>query len=256
MVIWSADPSRDESVERRLSENKARGTLAVLLLRANRFVTQAQMSQLLWDTPPDSARSNIRSYVARVRKALDLADLGVSRLSSVKRCGPSDGGSYSLRVEPMELDADVFVRLVRRAGEEARAGAVARAAAMLRLALGLWRGDAGHADLAVADSLRAQLDALNQLRLVAQEDLLSLQLRLGEHRLLIPEIRGLLTEHQMREGLWAQLMRAHYRSGDIGGALNAYKEYWRVLDRNLGVQPGPMLQQLYRSILDRDDESV
>ncbi|MFI6763089.1 BTAD domain-containing putative transcriptional regulator [Micromonospora sp. NPDC050417] len=256
MVVWSADPSRNEGVERRLSENKARGTLAILLLRANQFVTQTQLSQLLWDTPPDSARSNIRSYVARVRKALDFADPNVPRLSSVKRGGQSDGGSYRLRVDPMELDADVFVRLVRHAGEETRAGATTNAAATLRLALGLWRGDAGHTDLAVADILRAQLDALNQLRLVAHEDLLSLQLRLGEHRLLIPEIRALLAENPMREGLWAHLMRAYYRSGDIGAALNAYQEFWRMLDRNLGVQPGAMLQQLHRSILHRDDDSV
>jgi DNA-binding SARP family transcriptional activator len=255
-VVWSADPSRDESVERTLSESKARGTLAVLLLRANQFVTQTQLGQLLWDTPPDSARSNIRSYVARVRKALDLADPDVPRLSSVKRGGTSDGGAYRLCVAPMELDADVFVRLVRHAAEQSRAGEVTKAAASLRHALGLWRGDAGNADLAVAAVLRAQLDALNQLRLVAHEDLLSLRFRLGEHRLLIPEIRALLSEHQMREGLWALLMRAHYRSGDVGAALGAYKESWQVLDRQLGVQPGAMLQQLHRSILNRDDDSV
>ncbi len=255
-VAWSADLDRDEEVEQALSENKARGALAVLLLRANQFVTQAQLSQLLWDSPPDSARSNVRSYVAQVRKALAIADAGPSRLSSVKRGGQSDGNSYRLRVESMELDADVFVRLVRHAGEEARAGAVASAAATLRAALGLWRGDGAHTDLAVAEALRAQLESLNQLRLVAYEDLLSLQLRLGEHRLMIPEIRALLAEHPMREGLWAHLMRAYYRSGDIGAALGAYQEFWRILDRDLGVQPGAALQQLHRSILNRDDDAV
>lgn len=256
MVVWSTDPCRNEDVEQRLSENKARGTLAILLLRANQFVTQAQLSQLLWDAPPDSARSNVRSYVARVRKALEIAHPGVPRLSSVKRGGPSNGCAYRLLVDPMELDADVFVRLVRHADKEARAGAVASAAATLRRALNLWRGDAGHTDLAVADALRAQLDSLNQLRLVAHEDLLSLQLRLGEHRLLIPEIRALLAEYPMRERLWAHLMRAYYRSGDIGAALNAYREFWQMLDRDLGVQPGAELQQLHRSILHRDDDSV
>ncbi|MFG3709685.1 BTAD domain-containing putative transcriptional regulator [Micromonospora sp. NPDC047730] len=255
-MAWSADPGRDKEVEQALSENKARSALAVLLLRANQFVTQAQLIHSLWDNPPDSARSNVRSYVAQVRKALTIAEESPPRLSSVKRGGQSDGNSYRLRVEPMELDADVFVRLVRHADEEARAGAVAAAASTLRVALGLWRGDAGHTDLAVAEALRAQIESLNQLRLVAYEDLLSLQFRLGEHRLMIPEIRALLAEHPMREGLWAHLMRAYYRSGDIGGALGAYQEFWRILDRDLGVQPGAMLQQLHRSILRRDDDSV
>jgi DNA-binding SARP family transcriptional activator len=256
VAVWSFDPSRDKAVEQMLSENKARGALAALLLRANLFVTQAQLGNLLWDVPPESARPNIRSYVARVRKALSFADPGVVRLSSVKRGGPSEGGSYRLRVDPMELDADVFVRLVRHAGEETRAGALTKAAATLRLALSLWRGDAGHTDLAVADVLRRQLDALNELRLVAQEDLLSLQFRLGEHRLLLPEIRALLAEHPMREGLWAHLMRAYYRTGDIGSALKAYQDCWRLLDRNLGVQPGAVLQRLHRAVLHRDDDSV
>ncbi|GHG47792.1 AfsR/SARP family transcriptional regulator [Streptomyces griseocarneus] len=256
VVVWSFDPNRDEAVEQLLSENKARGALAALLLRANLFVTQAQLGNLLWEVPPESARPNIRSYVARVRKALNFADPGVVRLSTVKRGGPADGGSYRLRVDPMELDADVFVRLVRRASEETRAGALTNAVATLRLALSLWRGDAGHTDLAVADVLRRQLDALNAFRLVAQEDLLSLQFRLGEHRLLIPEIRALLAEHPMREGLWAHLMRAYYRTGDIGSALNAYQECWRLLDSNLGVRPGAVLQQLHRAVLHRDDDSV
>ncbi|MEV0124992.1 BTAD domain-containing putative transcriptional regulator [Streptomyces sp. NPDC050703] len=256
MAVWSFDPKRDQAVERLLSEHKARGALAALLLRANLFVTQTQLRNLLWDTPPESARPNIRSYVARVRKALDFADPGAVRLSTVKCGGPSDGGSYRLRVDPMELDADVFVRLVRHAGEETRAGALTNAVATLRHALGLWRGDAGHTDLAVADALRRQLDALNALRLVAQEDLLSLQFRLGEHRHLIPEIRSLLAEHPMREGLWALLMRAYYRTGDIGSALNAYQECWWLLDHHLGVRPGAVLQQLHKAVLHRDDDSV
>jgi DNA-binding SARP family transcriptional activator len=256
VVVWSSDPSRDNTVDQLLSENKARGALAALLLRANLLVTQAQLGNLLWDVPPESARPNIRSYVAQVRKALNFADPGATRLSSVKRGGPSDGASYRLRVDPMELDADAFVRLVRHAGEETKAGALTSAVATLRLALSLWRGDAGRTDLAVADVLGRQLDSLNALRLVAQEDLLALQFRLGEHRLLIPEIRALLAEHPMREGLWAHLMRAYYRTGDIGSALNAYQECRQLLDRNLGVQPGSVLRQLHTAVLQRDDDSV
>jgi DNA-binding SARP family transcriptional activator len=156
----------------------------------------------------------------------------------------------------MELDADVFVRLVRHAGEEARSGLMAAIASTLRVALGLWRGEAGDTDMAVAEALRAQLEALNRLRLVAYEDLFALQLRLDMHRHIIPEIRALLAEHSTREGLWVHLMRAYCRSGDIGTAPGAYQEFWRILDRDLGVQPGATLQRLHRSILHRDDDSI
>jgi DNA-binding SARP family transcriptional activator len=132
VAVWTNDPGCDEAVQQALSENKARGTLVALLLRANQFVTQAQLSQLLWDAPPDSARPNIRTYVAQVRKALECTDQNTSRLSSIKRGAQTEGGSYRLRIDPMELDADLFVRLVRHAREESRAGAVADAASTLR----------------------------------------------------------------------------------------------------------------------------
>src|SRR4051794_19304883 len=50
-VACGADPRLDEEVEQALSENNARGALAMLLLRANQFVTQTQLSQLLSDDP-------------------------------------------------------------------------------------------------------------------------------------------------------------------------------------------------------------
>jgi DNA-binding SARP family transcriptional activator len=256
VVVWSADPEKDHLLEKELSENKVRSALAALLLRPNQFVTQAQLIQLMWDEPPESARPNIRSYVARVRKLLQLADAGADRLSSLRRGCGADGGAYRLAVEPMELDAEVFTTLLRQAGEQCDRGFPCEAAALLRRALSLWRGDAGRADLTASAAMLSQLEALNQLRLVAQEDLVSVRLQMGEHRLVVPEIRALLSEHQVRESLWAQLMRAFYRSGDVGAALRAYEESWQVLDRQLGVQPGSMLRQLHASILRRDDESV
>lgn len=256
IAIWTFDRAREEYVERPLPEHKARGTLAALLFRANSYMTQSQLSRLLWDDPPESARSNVRSYVAQVRKALHTGLPGDARLSSLKASGVTHSGSYRLRVDPLELDADAFVRLVRQAAEESRAGAVASAAVCLRRALELWQGDAGHDELAVSRALLAQLTALDQLRLGAHEDLLALRLRLGEHRLLVPEIRTLISDHPTREGLWALLMRAYYYSGEIAAALNSYHELRHILDSRLGVRPGAVAAQLHESMLRREDTSV
>lgn len=253
LTVWTSDPTKRPDIDRQLSENKVRVMLSALLLRANQFLTSRQLETLLWEDPPESARSNIRSYLARVRKVMTLADSSVSRLSSVRR---GCGGLYRLKVSSMELDADVFVRLVRRASDESRAERFADAAATLQAALALWRGPASGACFAESERLRAQLDALDHLRLVAQEDLLSLRLRIGEHRLLVPEIRTLLSDHPTREALWASLMRAHYYAGDVAAASNTFHECRRLLARELGVNPGTELQRLHQSILCREDKSV
>jgi DNA-binding SARP family transcriptional activator len=47
-------------------------------------------------------------------------------------------------------------------------------------------------------------------------------------------------------------MRALYHSGYTARALEAFRRLRASLDRELGVEPGPRLQELHRSILSGD----
>lgn len=58
--------------------------------------------------------------------------------------------------------------------------------------------------------------------------------------------------HPLRERLWGQRMLALYRSGRQADALAAFDELRRALDEQLGLIPGPALQQLQQSILRQD----
>ena len=66
---------------------------------------------------------------------------------------------------------------------------------------------------------------------------------------LVSELKRLVQGHPLRERLRGLLMLALYRSGRHAEALSAYHQAVRTFVEELGVEPGPELQQLYGSIL-------
>ena len=118
-------------------------------------------------------------------------------------------------------------------------------------ALALWRGPP-LADLAYESFAQNEIARLEEGRLVAIEDRIDADLALRRHEALIAELERLIADHPTRERLRAQLMLALYRSGRQAEALETYREARRELDRELGLEPGPELQELERAILNQD----
>src|ERR1700722_9032206 len=114
-----------------LGGRKQRTLLAVLVLQRNEVVTRDHLVDALWgQRPPRSAAESLDTYVYRLRKLL-----GHERLAH-------EAGGYLLHVEPGELDADDFERLVANATAAAEKGDYDAALRELTVALELWRGPA------------------------------------------------------------------------------------------------------------------
>jgi predicted ATPase/DNA-binding SARP family transcriptional activator len=223
-----------------LGGTKQREVLAALLLSANRVVPEERLVHLVWgEDPPPTARNVLQVYVSQLRKLL-----GADRLT---RHGPG----YVLHVESGELDLMHFESLLASGRQDLELANLQAAAGELRDALGLWRGPA-LVDLegtAFAPGERARLE---ELRLLALEERIEADLRLGRHAELVGELYGLIEEHPLREGLCARLMLALYRSGRQAEASEVYQRTREALVEEFGMEPGLELQKLLKAILNQD----
>ena len=144
-----------------------------------------------------------------------------------------------------------FERLLAEGRRANAAGRPAEADALLEEALALWRGGA-LADFAYEPFARTEIERLEELRVAAIEERMDAELALGHHHALVAELEPLIAKHPFRERLRAQLMLALYRSGRQAEALRVYGDTRRKLVDELGIEPGPVLQQLEQAILRQD----
>lgn len=222
---------------------KPRAMLAALLLHPNQVVSGGRLTDALWaDQPPPSAAANIKTYASQLRKALD------SGLGSRLETRPP---GYLFRVEPGELDLLTFETLAANGRSALARGDFDLAARQLSDALSLWRGEVC-ADIALGPELDVARSRLDEYRMAVTEDCLQARLHRGEHREVLPQLRGLVTEHPLRERLWEYLMIALSSVGLQADALAAYTACRAAFVRELGLEPSPQLQKLQAAILAND----
>ncbi|RKS76928.1 DNA-binding SARP family transcriptional activator [Actinomadura pelletieri DSM 43383] len=218
--------------------------LAALLLAANQVVPIDRLVDAVWWTSPPSARANVRGYIAALRRALRNAGEPADRLIT-----RSPG--YLLRVEPGELDLARFEELFARGERAFRDGRVEEAARDFAEALDSCRGRPLEA-MSLGAPLLADVERLEERRLLLMEQYTDACLRLGRSDALVPDLRRLTARHPLRERLWERLMLVLYRAGRSADALDAYARVREHLADELGIDPGPRLRALERQIISGD----
>jgi DNA-binding SARP family transcriptional activator len=236
---------RDGEDWRGIGAPKWRSVLAALLINAGEIVPADVLINEVWrDAPPNKAGNLISIYVLRLRRL--LGDTGSSLL--VTRAP-----GYLLRLAPGDTDVQVFEALVREGRRAYAAGDPERAAAQLAEALALWHGSP-LADVPATTLIETEAERLAELRLDAAELRIKAELACGNHAQVIPELRRLLADHSLREGLWLLLLQALDGAGRHAEALDAYGQARTVIADELGVDPGAELRQFYARLLAEDEE--
>ncbi len=219
--------------------------LALLALQASRVVTVDHLVDALWgERLPANPANALQLRVSKLRKALGAA--GVDAGVVVTR-----PPGYLLDLAPSAVDALAVSDEIARARQAAQAGDATAAVRAYRQALGTWRGtplaEFGDAPWAVGEARR-----LEELRLAATEECLTLELDQGRHVEVLDELEPLIRENPLRERLHALAMLALYRSGRQADALAAFQTARAVLDEELGLDPSPELRALEAAILQQD----
>lgn len=222
---------------------KSRTLLGALLLEPNRIVPADTLKAALWgDRPPATATASLHNHVARLRRSLGAE--GGDRLRARAQ-------GFALHVGDGELDGDDFLRLTRRAQAARQLGDWEGAQQEAAAALALWRGTP-FADLPQLAG-HPWVTYMQEQRLEALECRFDALLCLGRYDGLAAELGVVIGEHPLREGLYRQLMLVLARTDRQGEALALFHSLRRTLVDELGVEPGPAVQETYQAILQGSD---
>ena len=233
------------STEVSVTSARQAALLACLALHGPRPVEVDTLIGALWGAdPPGRPEQAVQQYVSALRALLEPAR-APRRPAEVLLTEPA---GYCLLAE---TDVADFARAVGLSGRLAVDGRPAESLTAVDDGLALWRGTAlaGMPDTVLFNESR---HALQESHTTARELRLRLLLDLGRNTPAVADAQSLLTVAPMREGVWARLIEALYRSGRTTDAFTAYDTVRRRLDADLGMLPGPELRQLHARMVRQD----
>ncbi|MDP9135096.1 MAG: AfsR/SARP family transcriptional regulator, partial [Actinomycetota bacterium] len=209
--------------------------LVRLALEAGLLVRTDRLLDDLWGGAVTN-RNTLQSKVARLRRALgDPAAIAGGE------------GGYTLAVEPDAVDALAVLHDTAAAAQRLDAADPRGAAELSAAALERYRGEVLPTAGDWATSHRARLE---EARVKLIETQLAARLQLGDD--VIGELEAAVAEDAYRERLWELLVTALYRAGRQADALATYQRVRARLADDLGLAPGPRLQQLEQQVLNHN----
>jgi len=239
------------------SAAKPRQILALLALQVGQVVTVPALIEELWGmNPPRSALTTLQTYIMQLRRRIETALANTAPAPATATASAKDMlvtryGGYMLDIEPDDVDACRYERMVAGGTRAMEEGDCERASRLLRSGLEMWHGQA-LVDVQIGSRLGLEVTRLEESRMSVLETRIDADLRLGRHSTLLGELSVLAARYPTHENLCALYMIALYRSGRQWRALEIFKHLRETLVDELGVEPSARLQHLRRAILSAD----
>jgi DNA-binding SARP family transcriptional activator len=209
--------------------------IAYLLLHRDIAPSRQKLAFQFWPDASDrQARANLRKALHRLRQLFPNLDLFLEM----------DGATLNWRSDvPMWLDVADFeekLQMAEMAGMEQQSE-------LLEAALALYKGNLlpDHYD----DWVLTYREQTRQRYLDALDLLAELQEAKREYTAASQTVKRLLREDPVSERGYRRLMRLQALGGDVARALHTYHKCAALLEQELGVEPAPATQAVYRQIL-------
>ena len=225
----------------KLGGEKPRAVLAFLGIHVGRTVSVSSLIDGVWgDSAPDTAVNTLQVHVSALRRALTPTGATIERIDS----------GYRLSLPAASIDLHVFEALVSEGRAALRTGQHDRAHEVLARAVDLWRGRPfeGIDAAPFVEAARPALESAFAAASVEHAECLS---AIGRYADSIVAAERLIARAPYDERGWATAMAAHYWAGRQADALECFQRVRRLLDEELGLQPGPELVALERAVLDQ-----
>ncbi|HYF93493.1 MAG TPA: BTAD domain-containing putative transcriptional regulator [Symbiobacteriaceae bacterium] len=208
---------------------KARDLLAFLLIGGDRPYSREQLGEALWpDGDPEAVTRLLHTSLHHLRRALGPA--GESLVTFA-------GGAYRLNRDGLENDLDRFQALTGARDEQSWRATVALCRGELLEGLDyIWcEGPRARVRGAFQETLRRLAAHLIQAERWAEAT---------------EFLQYLIESDPLAEDGHIGLMQCYAALGNRGAAVQQYRALARVLDDELGVEPGARAQELYRRLID------
>ena len=218
-----------------VSSTMQRNLLGVLAIQPNTVVSRDEVVDVLWgDSPPPAYLSALHSYVVRLRRVIEPDQM---------ICASRHG--YRLEADAAQLDVARFADLDAAARE---AGETMAAFDALAGALRCWRGPVA-ADGGERLRSHPAAVALARHRVAAASRLADLAVQLGVPEQAVDLLQTVVRDEPLHEGIHARLMVALAASGEQSAAVALFDTLRTRLRDELGIAPGPEVEQAHVRIL-------
>lgn len=222
---------------------RARDILCFIASRRHRRASKDMIIDVFWgETDLEVVEKNFHPTVSHIRKALN-SNQALKQNFLIYR-----DGDYQLNQElSYRIDIEEFDRLVAEGEAARRARQFEKCVQAYEQAISLYRGEFAQGSYEPwVDEQRSYykeqyLHLLESLANVAQKE--------GEWGRSLQLAQLILHEDPFREDIHCVIMRAHVNLGNRGAAKEQFETLRRLLERELGVEPGAETRKVYQELL-------
>jgi two-component SAPR family response regulator len=205
-------------------------------------VPRDRILEALWpEMRPDRSSGAFHTALYKLRQMLRSGRPG--------RFVRAQSGEYYLERDLFRIDADEFLMLNAHSSGHSHESIESCEPCIerLRRAVNLYQGDYLenlYYDWALDEQRRLQEMHLRALQVLAQHHGLR-----GDYEAAISYYRQILANDSLLEDIHCQVMRYYGQLGDRNGVMQQYRRLEQILADELGVEPMPETQELYRALM-------